>query len=335
MPVHMRRRFAVPAVGLAAALVAGTVVAGFVGTAGPPTDGREVVQAVLPDTRLYAQRLGSGPPLLLIPGGGGDAGIFDDVLPYLTEHYTVITFDRRGNSRSPSSTGDVRMDVAKQADDAVAVLDRFEIDKAYVFGSSAGALIALDLAARHPGRILATVAHEPPAVADLGADSPEYRELASIEALARSTGTMRGYAAFGAMTMTDPPAFLAGGPQQVAFAWATRAALRWGEAGRFLTRRDPDTMVRQLGNVDLLMNTELPAALSWRADIDGIRRADSPIVLATGEASAGKPYERPARVIADRLEAAHTTFAGGHTAYVEAPEIFADNLISTLSELPR
>lgn len=335
MPVRMHRRFAVPVVGLVAVLVAGTVAAGFMGTASPPADGRDVVRVELPDTRLYAQRLGSGPPLLLIPGGGGDAGIFDEMLPRLTDHYTVITFDRRGNSRSPLRTPNARTDLAIQADDAVAVLDRFGIDRASVFGSSGGALIALDLAARHPERVLATVAHEPPAVAELGGDSPEYRELAALEDLARTQGAMRGFAAFGAMTMSDPPAFLSGGPGQAAFAWATDVALRWGDVGRFLTGRDPDTMIRQLGNVELLMDVELPAALSWRADLDGLRRAGSPMVLATGEASAGKPYERPARVIADRLQVPHTTFPGGHTAYVEMPEIFAADLVENLSGLSR
>ncbi len=334
MQGRMPRRWAVPIVGLVVVLVAGTVGAGFVGTAGPATDGREVLRVERPDTELYAQRLGSGPPLLLVPGGGGDAGIFDDVLVHLAEHYTVITFDRRGNSRSPLRTQNVRMDFATQAEDAAAVLDRFGIDRAYVFGSSAGALIALDLVARHPDRVLAAVAHEPPAVADLGVDSPEYHELAAIETYARDHGAMRGYAAFAAMTMTDPPEFLVDGPEQAVFAWATNVGLRWGEVGRFLTRRDPDTMIRQLGNVDVLMDVELPMTLAWRTDLDGLARANRSVVFAAGEASAGKPYERPARVIAGQLQAPHTTFPGGHTAYVETPETFAHSLMATLSRTP-
>ena len=330
MSIRMRRRVAVPVIGLAVVLVAGTVAAGFVGSAGPPTDGREVARVELPGVQLYAQRLGSGPPLLLIPGGGGDAGVFDDVLPHLAERYTVITFDRRGNSRSPLKIADAPLDFGTQADDAVAVLDRFGIERAHVFGSSSGALIALDVATRHPDRALTTVAHEPPAVAHLGADSPEYRELATLERDARETGAMRGFAAFGAMTMTDPPSFLVGGPGQAAFAWATNIGMAWGEVGRFLTRRDPDTMVRQLGNVDILMDVELPAALAWRADIDGLTRAPGPIVLATGDESAGKPYARPAHVVADAAGATLTTFPGGHTSYVEAPEAFADRLAQTL-----
>jgi pimeloyl-ACP methyl ester carboxylesterase len=50
---------------------------------------------------LYTERRGDGPPLLLIAGGGGDCGAFSALADLLASRYTVLSYDRRGNSRSP------------------------------------------------------------------------------------------------------------------------------------------------------------------------------------------------------------------------------------------
>lgn len=47
---------------------------------------------------LYFERRGDGPPLLLVPGAAGDAGIWDTVADALADEFTVVTYDRRGNS---------------------------------------------------------------------------------------------------------------------------------------------------------------------------------------------------------------------------------------------
>src|SRR5690349_24583140 len=97
--------------------------------------------------RLYTERAGDGPPLLLISGGGGDAGMYERVVPLLARRYTVLTYDRRGNSRSRFTAPDAAIGVDAQAADAVAVLDHYGIGKAYVFGGSGGPVIALDVLA--------------------------------------------------------------------------------------------------------------------------------------------------------------------------------------------
>jgi pimeloyl-ACP methyl ester carboxylesterase len=50
--------------------------------------------------QLYYELRGSGPPLLLIMGATGDAGHFATVADQLADELTVLTYDRRGNSRS-------------------------------------------------------------------------------------------------------------------------------------------------------------------------------------------------------------------------------------------
>ena len=111
---------------------------------------------------LYVERRGDGPPLLMIAGGGGDGGALATLAGILAASYTVITYDRRGNSRSPLYHDPVKITIAGQSADAVAVLRASGFDSARIFGNSGGAIIALDLAAHHPHAVDVVVAHEPP-----------------------------------------------------------------------------------------------------------------------------------------------------------------------------
>lgn len=111
---------------------------------------------------LYAGRRGDGPPLLMIAGGGGDGGALTTLAGILAASCTVITYDRRGNSRSPLYHDPVKITIAGQSADAAAVLRASGFDPARIFGNSGGAIIALDLAARHPHAAAVVVAHEPP-----------------------------------------------------------------------------------------------------------------------------------------------------------------------------
>lgn len=94
--------------------------------------------------RLHTESAGSGPALVLVSGGGGDAAVYEQVAGLLADHYTVITFDRRGNSRSAFTEPDAEIHVAAQAGDIVAILDAYGIDRTLVFGNSSGAIITVD-----------------------------------------------------------------------------------------------------------------------------------------------------------------------------------------------
>jgi pimeloyl-ACP methyl ester carboxylesterase len=106
----------------------------------------------------------------MIPGASGSSDAYDGVADCLAPHLTVVTYDRRGFSRSQlngqqDDTHRLRTDV----DDAARLLERFGSGPAIVFGSSSGAIVALDLLARHPSLIGTLVAHEPPLVKLLAA----------------------------------------------------------------------------------------------------------------------------------------------------------------------
>lgn len=105
---------------------------------------------------LVGHRAGSGPPLMLVHGVGMRAEFWSDLLPRLTPHFTVTVPDLPGHGRSPrlevappalSRYGDALADVlADTPTDASSMPGAPSI----VIGHSLGALLALDLAVRHP-----------------------------------------------------------------------------------------------------------------------------------------------------------------------------------------
>ncbi|GAA1246803.1 hypothetical protein GCM10009676_36270 [Prauserella halophila] len=54
----------------------------------------------VPGARLYYEVRGDGPLLVLIPGAPGNARVFTALADQLAQRYTVLTYDRRGFSRS-------------------------------------------------------------------------------------------------------------------------------------------------------------------------------------------------------------------------------------------
>jgi pimeloyl-ACP methyl ester carboxylesterase len=56
-------------------------------------------------TKLYYEVRGSGPSLLMISGALGDAAYHTKIAELLSNEFTIVTYDRRGNSRSSAPAG--------------------------------------------------------------------------------------------------------------------------------------------------------------------------------------------------------------------------------------
>src|SRR5262249_29477760 len=111
--------------------------------------------------RLYYEKQGTGQSLLFIAGSTGDAGNFSRTAALLADECAVVTYDRRGNSRSERPPGWTTTSVAEQADDAAGIIQALGLEPAVVFGASAGGPIALDLMIRHPRLIRAGILQDP------------------------------------------------------------------------------------------------------------------------------------------------------------------------------
>jgi 3-oxoadipate enol-lactonase len=106
--------------------------------------------------QLYHESTGAGAPVLLIMGLGMTAtGWWRTVRVLDDAGLQAIAFDNRGVGRSDRPPGPYS--VAEMAEDAVAVLDAYGVDRAHIYGISLGGMVAQDLAIRHPRRVLRLV----------------------------------------------------------------------------------------------------------------------------------------------------------------------------------
>jgi pimeloyl-ACP methyl ester carboxylesterase len=111
--------------------------------------------------QLYWEVSGqAGDPLVLVHGSWGDHHGWDRIVPALRRSFRVVTYDRRGHSRSerPPGPGRVREDVA----DLAALIEHLGVAPAHVLGNSFGGSIVLRLAAERPELFRSVIVHEPP-----------------------------------------------------------------------------------------------------------------------------------------------------------------------------
>ena len=181
-------------------------------------------------TTLYYELRGDGPPLLFISGGPGDAGFWPEVADALADEYTVVSYDRRGNSRSPRPENWTEAPVDEQADDAAALLEALGLAPAVVYGHSAGG--------DHPGRPRAAA---PRRAAGRGLPRTGLRR--SRRAAQETSPDSRSASA---RRMAQ------GGPSR-----AMELFLRWADGDEVYESLDPDFRDRMLGDGEVLFGIEM------------------------------------------------------------------------------
>lgn len=263
----------------------------------------------VPGASLYYEIQGSGPTLLIIPGGPQDAGVFADVSRQLASRYTVVAHDPRGNSRSTfdGAPEDLQLDV--QADDAAALIEALGGRAAYVFGTSGEAQIGLNLAARYPQRVRALVAHEPPSMMLLPDPSKETAAAQGLYDTYRREGVEAAMQKFFSDNgLTDGPEHDNAPPE---FAMPPEAA---------------ETFARVSGNFAYwLAHGMMPLSL-YSPDVAVLRAGKSRIMVGIGGGSAGQPIERMALALADKLGIKPIRFPGDHMGFEVHAEAFAETL---------
>lgn len=103
---------------------------------------------------LYTEVRGSGESVLIVGAADEDAEIYRGIAERLAMACKVVTYDRRGTGRSDDEGWP--SDSARHADDAAALIEGLNLGRVTVVGASAGGVVALRLALRHP-RLLRTV----------------------------------------------------------------------------------------------------------------------------------------------------------------------------------
>ena len=103
---------------------------------------------------IYYEEEGSGPPLILSPGGlQGVLASYQPVRAKLAQAYRVIVYDRRFGGQSNSPMVVQTWDMVCQ--DVIDLMDALGIEHASLGGGSFGAAIAFGCAVRYPERVRA------------------------------------------------------------------------------------------------------------------------------------------------------------------------------------
>jgi pimeloyl-ACP methyl ester carboxylesterase len=109
--------------------------------------------------KLHFQRVGEGPDLVMVHGMTGNLAVWHlQIVPALSEHFRILTYDLRGHGYSDVSPSGYSPD--DMAADLLDLLDALEIERPVIVGHSFGADIALYLAARAPERVSEVIAIE-------------------------------------------------------------------------------------------------------------------------------------------------------------------------------
>jgi pimeloyl-ACP methyl ester carboxylesterase len=273
---------------------------------GPIASDARVGRLEVPGASIHYEVRGKGPALLIIPGGPQDAGVFAELARRLADRYTVVTYDPRGNSRSPFEGP---LDVDQQADDAAALIENVG-KPAFVFGTSGGAQIALNLAARHPSLVCAVVAHEPPAILLLEDPAPALAEEQDLFDIYRREGVEAAMAKFFADN-----------------------GLEGGDEGDPtnevppMSPEDVETFARVSGNFEYWLAEGMKPLAHYEPDVAALKRRAAPrIVVAIGEGSAGQPIAAMGQAVAERLGLTTASFPGDHMGFASDAIAFAEAL---------
>jgi len=257
----------------------------------------------VPGASIFYQMSGSGPLLLMIAGGGGGSTGFSGIANALADSYTCVLYDRRGASRSPLNDPDEDVSLETHSDDAHRLLLELSSEPAYVFGSSGGALIALDLVARHPEQVRTLVTHEPPAEYLLPDAEQLQEDLLDIYHREGGLAALKLLAAQSGMSYEDR------------------------EPGVDLS----STQEESAANADAFFKYTFQAVRRYRLDFPALLAAPTRIVLAGG--SAGRQYVgyRGATAVAERLGTTVVEFPSHHVGYMTHPRAFAERLRDVLA----
>ena len=265
------------------------------------------------EVNLYYTIRGAGPMLLILQGGAGNADGSEDLANQLSEGFTVVTYDRRGLSRS-RQTHAGRYEIAAHAADAARLIAALYDKPAFVFGSSMGALISLELAAHHGAHVRTLIAHEPPV----------WRLLESVEQeewLRRHTEVLETFQRDGVPAAMKLMVALSG----------VDIYDREPEVPAPALAADPKVAALRVTDFKHFLTWDVPAVTRYQPDIAALTAAGSKIISARGSTSSATMPFRCATALAAVLGVGVAEFPGGHSAYVLRQKSFA----AKLSELFR
>lgn len=262
--------------------------------------------AVGDGVKLHYMVEGSGPTLVLTGAPVGIEG-FAGLASKLSSDFTVVRHDPRGIGLS-AIPATASLSLNDLSDDLLTIVREVAGDEPVtLFGTSGGAVVALDLVSRFPSVVGRLVVHEPP----LFGLAPDGDRL-----LERANAAFR-------LAATDPKA----GAQ--AFFDVSEALHRtfaeW-------PRPDPVTLPpmpqAELEKQRFALGTMAPVTVNYWPAFAALPR--DKLVVAAGSASVGQPARKAAEAVAARTGAPFVEAPGNHLGMALEPDAFAGWLATLL-----
>src|SRR5215207_1661822 len=192
------------------------------------------------------ERVGEGPPLVLVHGAGVDGRMWQPQLTALADEFTVVAWDEPGAGFSDDVPAG--FDLADYAHCLAAVIDALTLGPAHVAGLSWGGTVVQELYRHHPAWVATLIFAD--SYAGWKGSMPAEEVQARIEGVRKMLGAEERY---------DPPGLFAGEPLSEFGALLTKmtAAARPASLERQLS------VMAEADERDLLPRIVVPTLLIW------------------------------------------------------------------------
>jgi pimeloyl-ACP methyl ester carboxylesterase len=263
--------------------------------------------------------LGARPAALLTDGIGCDGYVWKYLRRDLAELQEVVHWHYPGHGRSPEPRDWTRVQIPDLADNAAAVLDECEIDRAVLFGHSMGVQVVLETYRRHPDRVAALVllcgmAENPLAT---------FRGTGAFESL---LPRLRQLVARAPWLFNTASRLLT--PTKLMFALASRLEIN----AELLHVEDFMPYLRGLSLVDVTLFLAMLAGACEHSAIDLLPEIAAPVLVIGGSRDGFTPAELSEKMAGAIPDAELLMIeAGSHTAPLERPRLVGDAVADFLS----
>jgi 4,5:9,10-diseco-3-hydroxy-5,9,17-trioxoandrosta-1(10),2-diene-4-oate hydrolase len=251
---------------------------------------------------------GEGPAVVCLHAIGHGAGDFARLRQQLRSRYRVVALDWPGQGNS--SEDHIPASAARYTDLLMRFLDALAIERAVLLGNSIGGAAAIRCAAAHPERVRGLILANPGGL-DRGGARGFARVITALMARFFAAGARgarwypRAFAAYYRMVLSAPAA-----AEQRARIVASAVEVASVLAQAWRSFGEPDADIRALAP-----QVRCPVLFTW----------------ATGDRI--NQLSRCRAAIKQFPQARLETFAGGHAAFLEAPEQFESALTRFLAAL--
>ena len=239
---------------------------------------------------------------LMIHGAMEDAGYYSSAADILADKFTVVSYDRRCNSRS-SGDRSIDMSTAQQARDAASIIKHMGDGKAVVVGRSGGAIIGLELAATMPEVIDFLIVYEAPVIEILSkTDAQKWRSFVNnVYRKSLNEGSDAAQTEFMGSLINVPNSPL-----------------------------PKDLYDRISGNVAFFFDHEFRSFFGYIPKAEIIRKNSINMVTAVGQESDNAYYVQATKVLAEKIGCEIIEFPGHHDLSLWMPKEFANAIHNTL-----